>query len=118
MRKINIVEEVAKATDLSKKEASLVVEKIIEAFKNALREGKKIEIRDFGVFMVKQRAKKIGRNPKTNIEVPIEARKVPVFKGGKELKRIINEPLGPEETEGIEQPSVMPQATPQQPDQY
>ena len=117
MRKINIVEEVAKATDLSKQEASLVVEKIIEAFKNALREGKKIAIRDFGVFMVTQRAKKIGRNPKTNVEVPIEARKVPVFKGGKELKRIINEPFD-SAADSMGQQSAMPQASPQQPDQY
>jgi DNA-binding protein HU-beta len=64
------------------------VDTILEAMKNALSEGKRIELRGFGVFQVRDRKKGVGRNPKTGVEVAIEPGKTVRFKPGKELKKI------------------------------
>ena len=64
--------------------------KVIDSFLNeiteALANGERIELRDFGVFKIKSRKERIGRNPRTGEEVPIPSRKVVYFKPGKLLK--------------------------------
>jgi DNA-binding protein HU-beta len=64
------------------------VDTIIDAMKEALSDGKRIELRGFGVFQVRDRKKGVGRNPKTGIEVEITPGKTVRFKPGKELKNL------------------------------
>jgi integration host factor subunit beta len=88
--KADIVEEIAARTKLNKKESFVVVDLIIENIKNTLAEGKKIEIRGFGSFKVKQRGERMARNPRTGEAVHVPAKLVPYFKPSKLLKERIN----------------------------
>jgi DNA-binding protein HU-beta len=88
MIKADIVNRVADATDVPRVKAAQAVDTIIEAMREALAEGKRIELRGFGVFQVRDRKKGVGRNPKTGIEVVITPGKTVRFKPGKELKII------------------------------
>jgi len=88
MIKADIVNKVADLSDVSRVKAAIAVDTIIDAMKEALRTGKRIELRGFGVFQVKQRKKGIGRNPKTGVEVKIPPGNTIRFKPGKELKNI------------------------------
>jgi DNA-binding protein HU-beta len=88
MIKADIVNEVAETTDVPRIKAAQAVDTIIDTIKTALSEGKRIELRGFGVFQVRDRKKGVGRNPKTGVEVPIEPGKTVRFKPGKELKDI------------------------------
>ncbi len=90
MIKVDLIDRVSEATKIPRKDAQDVVETIIQVMKDALAAGERIELRDFGVFLVKQRVARIGRNPKTKVEAAIPARKAPVFKAGRELKKIVN----------------------------
>jgi len=75
MTKAELVEDVAEAAELTKKDAERL-----------------IELRGFGSFRVRERGARRGRNPKTGDPVSIPAKRVPYFKPGKELKELINEP--------------------------
>ncbi|MEO8505490.1 MAG: HU family DNA-binding protein [Acidobacteriota bacterium] len=88
MIKADIVNKVADLSDVSRVKAALAVDTIIDAMKEALRIGKRIELRGFGVFQVRDRKKGVGRNPKTGVEVAITPGKTVRFKPGKELKNI------------------------------
>lgn len=90
MIKADLIDKVSEATKIPRKDAQDVVESVIQVMKDALAAGERIELRDFGVFMIKQRVARVGRNPKTKVEAPIPARKAPVFKAGRELKKIVN----------------------------
>ena len=86
MIKADIVNRVAEVTDVPRIKAAKAVDAIIDAMKDALRQGKRIELRGFGVFQVRDRKKGVGRNPKTGVEVAIAPGKTVRFKPGKELK--------------------------------
>lgn len=88
MIKADIVNRVAEASEVSRVKAAVAVDTIIEAMKSALSEGKRIELRGFGVFQVRDRKKGVGRNPKTGVEVAISPGKTVRFKPGKELKNL------------------------------
>lgn len=88
MIKADIVHLVAEASDVPRVQAAEAVDAILEAMKRALAEGKRIELRGFGVFQVRDRKKGVGRNPKTGIEVAISPGKTVRFKPGKELKEL------------------------------
>jgi nucleoid DNA-binding protein len=88
MIKADIVHLVAEASDVPRVQAAEAVDAILEAMKRALAEGKRIELRGFGVFQVRDRKKGVGRNPKTGIEVAITPGKTVRFKPGKELKEL------------------------------
>lgn len=88
MIKTDIVDRVAELTEVPRGKASIAVDTILEAMKDALTEGKRIELRGFGVFQVRDRKKGVGRNPKTGVEVAISPGKTVRFKPGKELKNI------------------------------
>ncbi len=90
MIKAELVEEVARATGLTKRDAKLLVEIALVSIIEALRCGEKVELRGFGSFRVREREARRGRNPKTGAEVKIPAKHIPYFKAGKELKEIIN----------------------------
>lgn len=88
MIKADIVDRVAEASDVPRLKAAAAVDTIFDAMKAALTEGKRIELRGFGVFQVRDRKKGVGRNPKTGIEVAIAPGKTVRFKPGKELKEL------------------------------
>jgi len=71
---------------LTQKQIKTVFELSLEAIANALSRGDKVELRDFGVFRVKQRKSRMGRNPRTGEAVPIASKRVAYFKPGKVLK--------------------------------
>jgi integration host factor subunit beta len=91
MTKAELVEEVARAAELTKKDAERLVEIVFESMIEALNRGEKIELRGFGSFRVRERSARRGRNPKTGTPVDIPTKRVPYFKPGKELKELINE---------------------------
>jgi integration host factor subunit beta len=92
MTKAELVEDVAEAAELTKKDAERLVEIVFESIIDTLNQGEKIELRGFGSFRVRERGARRGRNPKTGDPVSIPAKRVPYFKPGKELKELINDP--------------------------
>lgn len=86
MIKLDIVNRVAEKTGVPKQKAEQVVDSLFNSMKDALARGKRIELRGFGVFVVKPRKRGIGRNPRTGMEVPIPSGKTIRFKPGKELQ--------------------------------
>jgi len=88
MIKADIVTRVADVSEVPRVKAAVAVDTILEAMKTALSEGKRIELRGFGVFQVRDRKKGVGRNPKTGVEVAIAPGKTVRFKPGKELKNL------------------------------
>ncbi|MBK9064067.1 MAG: integration host factor subunit beta [Acidobacteria bacterium] len=90
--KADLVEEVAKATDLTKKQAEVIVESVFDGIIASLRSGEKIELRGFGSFRLRQRGARIARNPKrSGVKVMVPPKRVPYFKPGKKLKELINQ---------------------------
>jgi integration host factor subunit beta len=90
MTKAELVEEVSRVSDLTKKHSEIIVDTVFKSIINALHRGDKIELRGFGSFRIRQRESRKGRNPKTGERVDVPAKKVPYFKPGKELKELIN----------------------------
>lgn len=102
MTKAELVEDVAQAAELTKKDAERLVEIVFESIINTLNQGEKIELRGFGSFRVRERGARRGRNPKTGDPVDIPAKRVPYFKPGKELKELINEEESASKTDGAD----------------
>jgi DNA-binding protein HU-beta len=86
LSKQDVINSVAAAAGLSKKDASGAVDAVVNTIKNALAEGDSVGLIGFGTFEVKTRAARTGRNPQTGAELDIPEKKVPSFKAGKELK--------------------------------
>ena len=84
--KAELVDRVAKQTQLTKKDVSATVEALFETIQEALKAGEKVQVIGFGNFEVRERAARKGRNPQTGKEIKIKASKVPAFKAGKALK--------------------------------
>ena len=89
MTKKDIVLKVSDETNLKQIDVKKIVQKIFDCIIEALIRGEKIELRNFGVFKVKQRRSRTGRNPRTNQVIPVPPRKVVVFKAGLEMKQKI-----------------------------
>jgi integration host factor subunit beta len=90
MTKAELVEEVSRVSDLTKKHSEVIVDTVFRSIIAALQRGEKIELRGFGSFRLRQREPRKGRNPKTGDKVDVPPKKVPYFKPGKELKELIN----------------------------
>ena len=73
---------VARETGITQVEVKQVVQRTLDHLIEALKQGTTIELRNFGVFKVRQRAPRRGRNPKTGQEVPVPSKRVVVFKPG------------------------------------
>ena len=86
MVKSELIIALAEKAKISLEEAELVVETTFGEMKQALREGRRVEIRGFGSFDLKKRDARVGRNPKTGASVKVPAKYVPHFKAGKELR--------------------------------
>ena len=89
MTKKDIALKVAEETNIKQTDVKKVVQKTFDCIIEALARGEKIELRNFGVFKVKQRKSRTGRNPRTNQVIPVPPRKVVVFKSGLEMKQKI-----------------------------
>lgn len=89
MTKKDIILKVSDETKLKQIEVKAVVQKTFDCIVEALQRGEKIELRNFGVFKIKQRKSRTGRNPRTGQTVPVPPRKVVVFKPGLEMKKKI-----------------------------
>ncbi len=85
--KVDIVNNVAERTGVSKVKAEAAVEALFEAMKAALQRGERIELRGFGVFVVKPRKRGVGRNPRTGEVTDIPPGKTIRFKPGKDLQQ-------------------------------
>ncbi|HEX5734353.1 MAG TPA: HU family DNA-binding protein [Blastocatellia bacterium] len=91
MTKAELVEEVARAAELNKRDAEVIVETVFDSIITALHKGEKVELRGFGSFRTRERGPRRGRNPKTGEPVDVPAKRVPYFKPGKELKEYFTE---------------------------
>jgi DNA-binding protein HU-beta len=84
--KAQLVNDVAAATGLTKKDATAAVDAVFDSVQATLAKGEKVQLIGFGNFEVRERAARKGRNPQTGAEIQIPASKVPAFKPGKALK--------------------------------
>ncbi|MFZ0860766.1 MAG: HU family DNA-binding protein [Candidatus Sulfotelmatobacter sp.] len=94
MTKADLIDEVSRLAELTRKDSEVIVETIFDSVVRSLRAGDKIEIRGFGSFRTRQRKPRVGRNPKTGERVEVPAKKIPFFKPSKELKDLVNEGNG------------------------
>ena len=105
MTKAELVEKVANQINLTKKQTEVVVNTVFSSITDSLAEGKKVELRGFGSFRIRQRNARVGRNPKSGQKVDVPSKKVPFFKAGKELRELVDEreaeEAGREEQENI-----------------
>ena len=90
MTKADLIDEVSRLAELTRKDSEVIVETIFDSVVRSLRAGDKIEIRGFGSFGVKQRRARQGRNPKTGDVVEVEAKRIPFFRAGKDLRVEVN----------------------------
>ncbi len=86
MNKTELINSVAEAAGLTKKDATKAVESVFETIQSTLANGEKVQLIGFGNFEVRERAARKGRNPQSGEEIDIAASKVPAFKAGKALK--------------------------------
>src|ERR1700723_3278342 len=90
MTKADLIDEVSRLAELTRKDSEVIVETIFDSVVRSLRIGDKIEIRGFGSFRTRQRKPRVGRNPKTGDRVEGHAKKIPFFKPSKETKDMVN----------------------------
>ena len=94
----HLAEAVYASVGLSRNESAALLETVLERMSAALEAGEAVKISAFGTFLVRQKGQRVGRNPKTGVEVPILPRKVLSFRPSQVLKaRINNEPEVAEE---------------------
>ena len=98
LTRADIAAKINQQIGLSRNESAAIVESILDHMSDALAGGQNVKISGFGTFVLRDKAQRIGRNPKTGVEVPILPRKVLSFRPSQVLKaRINNEPEGDEE---------------------
>ncbi len=91
MNKAELISAIAEKSGFSKKDSEKALTAVIDSITEALKAGDKVQMTGFGIFEVKERPARIGRNPRTKEEIQIAASKVPQFKAGKALKEQIAE---------------------------
>lgn len=89
MTKAELVQAVADATGLKRKDAAAAVDAVFKTITDSLKKGKPVRVVGFGTFEIRKRAARVGVNPQTRQKIKIPARKVPAFKPGASLKDII-----------------------------
>lgn len=90
MNKAELIDAVADRAHLSKADAGRALDSTFEAIGRALKKGEKVALVGFGTFVVRKRAARVGRNPKTGAVIRIPAAKTALFKAGKALKDSVN----------------------------
>ncbi|MFH1063230.1 MAG: HU family DNA-binding protein [Candidatus Omnitrophota bacterium] len=89
MTKKDIVLKIATETKMKQQDIKKVVQKALDAIIDSLVNGQTVELRNFGIFKVKSRRGRTGRNPRTGQVVPVPPKKVVVFKPGLEMKKLV-----------------------------
>ncbi len=89
MTKKDIVLRITDMTGIKQVDVKRVVQKTLDVIVDSLIRSEKVELRNFGVFKIKERRARFGRNPRTGESVPVPPRKVVVFKPGLEMKKRI-----------------------------
>ena len=105
MTKADLIEEVSRVVEMTRKDSEVIVESIFDSVVKALHNNDKIEIRGFGSFVNRSYGSYQGRNPKTGEVVQVAPKRVPFFKVGKELKEMVDVYNNP-------RPGVTPQPLP------
>ena len=108
MTKADLIDEVSRLAELTRKDSEVIVETIFDSVVRSLRAGDKIEIRGFGSFRTRQRKPRVGRNPKTGDRVEVPAKKIPFFKPSKELKDLVNHGEGEPASAPVAPPTPPP----------
>ncbi len=90
MNKSELIDAIAAGANLSKADAKRAIDATTSAITTALSSGDNVQLTGFGSFLVRDRAARVGRNPKTGEVIQIKASKVPAFKAGKSLKDAVN----------------------------
>ncbi|EIJ68142.1 HU family DNA-binding protein [Pasteurella bettyae] len=90
MNKTDLIDVIAGAADLNKKQAKAALEATLDAITKSLKAGDPVQLIGFGTFKVSARKARTGRNPQTGAEIKIAASKVPAFVSGKALKDAVN----------------------------
>lgn len=88
--RVDLYEVVYQKVGLSRTESSAFVELVLQEITDCLEKGETVKLSSFGSFMVREKGGRLGRNPKTGIEVPISPRRVVVFKPSAIMKQQIN----------------------------
>ena len=89
MNKEELITEISKKANVSKKDAGLILSATLETIKTQVKKGNKITLVGFGTFEARKRAARTGRNPQTGKEIKIAAKTVPAFSAGKKFKEMI-----------------------------
>ncbi len=95
MTRADLTEAVYQEVGLSRNESAQLVESVLDEIASTLSTGESVKVSSFGTFSVRDKAERIGRNPKTGDEVPISPRRVLVFRASHVLKDRINRALSP-----------------------
>jgi integration host factor subunit beta len=90
MSKANLIKQVSEKTNIELKAAKVIVDTFFDAMRESLEKGDRIEIRGFGTFVVRHYGAYKGRNPKTGEIVDVPPKKLPYFKVGREMKKLVN----------------------------
>jgi len=85
-----LAEAIYEAVGLSRNESAALLESVLESMSVALERGETVKIAGFGSFLVRQKGLRVGRNPKTGVEVPIAPRRVLTFRPSQQLRDRIN----------------------------
>ena len=93
MTKRELVIQVADKLGMTQHEVATVIQNMFDTVTDTLVEGNRLEIRNFGVFEVKKRDARVGRNPRTGDKVPIPQKSVAFFKPGKVLKQMVQDTI-------------------------
>ena len=90
MTKADIVEKASASVDIPKRKGEVIVNTVLRCIIDALSEGERVDLRGFGSFRVSARDDRTGRNPRTGEPIDIPAKRVPLFRAGKEFRRKVN----------------------------
>ncbi len=90
MNKGDLVDNVAKASDITKAQATDAVNSVLSSMQSCLKKGDKVSLIGFGTFSINKREARMGRNPRTGAPIKIKAKKVVKFKAGKALEDAVN----------------------------
>ena len=90
MTKAELVEKVSAQINLTKKQTEVVVNTVFQSITDSLSSGKKVELRGFGSFRIRERNARVGRNPKSGAQVDVPAKRVPFFKAGEEVRELVD----------------------------
>ena len=90
MNKEELVQEISKKAKVTQKEATEVLNSLVETVQKTVAKGEKVTLVGFGTFESRKRAARTGRNPQTGKEIKIAAKNVPAFSAGKKFKELVN----------------------------